>query len=41
MTENDDSELKIDKKAWLIWTIIIVILVIWGQIAFLITLMNL
>ena len=41
MTENDDNELKIDKKTWLIWVIIIVVLVVWWQVAFLVALMNL
>ena len=38
MTENDDNELKIDKKTWLIWVIIIVFLVVWWQVAFFIAL---
>ena len=41
MTEKKDEDLKIDKKTWIIWVIIIVLLVVWWQIAFLITLSNL
>jgi hypothetical protein len=41
MTENDDNELKIDKKTWLIWVIIVTILVVWWQVAFLVALMSL
>lgn len=34
----DEKSLKIDKKNWLIWAIIIVLLVVWWEIAFLIAL---
>ena len=34
MTEKDENELKIDKKAWLLWVILIIVLVVWWQIAF-------
>jgi len=40
MTEKEE-DIKIDKKLWLFWVILIVILVVWWQIAFLIALMNL
>jgi len=38
MTENEDKDLKIDKKMWIIWVILIVILVVWWQVAFFIAL---
>ncbi len=41
MTEKKDENLKIDKKTWIIWMIIIVILVVWWEIAFLIALSKL
>lgn len=41
MTEKGDEKLKIDKKIWIIWVIIVVLLVVWWQIAFLITLSKL
>jgi hypothetical protein len=37
MTEKED-DIKIDKKLWLFWVILIVILVVWWQIAFFIAL---
>lgn len=37
----DKEEIKIDKKTWLIWAIIIVLLVVGWQIAFLIALSKL
>ena len=41
MTEKKDENLKIDKKTWIIWMVIIVILVVWWEIAFLIALSKL
>jgi hypothetical protein len=41
MEEKKDVDLKIDKKKWIIWMIIITILVVWWQIAFLIALSKL
>ena len=38
MTEKNDENLKIDKKTWIIWMVIIVILVVWWEIAFLVAL---
>jgi len=38
MAENEDRDLKIDKKMWIIWVILIVILVVWWQVAFFIAL---
>ena len=38
MSEKDEKHLKIDKKTWIIWVIIIVLLVVWWEIAFLIAL---
>lgn len=40
MTEKEE-DIKIDKKLWLFWVILIVILVVGWQIAFLVALMNL
>ena len=34
----DEKSLKIDKRTWIIWAIIIVLLVVWWEIAFLIAL---
>lgn len=41
MYSKKDEDLKIDKKIWTIWTIIIVLLVVWWQIAFLLALTKL
>jgi len=41
MTEDRKEEIKIDKKTWIIWVIIIVLLVVWWEIAFLIALSKL
>ena len=41
MEEKKDVDLKIDKKKWITWMIIITILVVWWQIAFLIALSKL
>ena len=41
MEEKNVVDLKIDKKKWIIWMIIITILVVWWQIAFLIALSKL
>ena len=41
MTEDRKEEIRIDKKAWIIWVIIIVLLVVWWEIAFLIALSGL
>ena len=41
MTEDRKEETRIDKKAWIIWVIIIVLLVVWWEIAFLIALSRL
>ena len=41
MTEKKDEHLKIDKKTWIIRMIIIVILIVWWEIAFLIALSKL
>ena len=38
MAEKEDKNLEIDKKTWLIWVIIIVILIVWWEIVFLIAL---
>ena len=38
MTEKNDENLKIDKKTWIVWMVIIVILVVWWEIAFLVAL---
>ena len=38
MTKKKDENLKIDKKAWIIWMVIIVILIVWWETAFLIAL---
>lgn len=45
MTENnegikieEDEDIKINKKLWLFWVILIVVLVVWWQIAFFIAL---
>jgi hypothetical protein len=36
--DKDEKSLKIDKKNWLIWAIIVVLLIVWWEIAFLIAL---
>ena len=41
MTEKKDENLKIDKKTWIIWMVIIVLFVVWWEIAFLIALSKL
>ena len=41
MTEDRKEEIRIDKKTWIIWVIIIVLLVVWWEIAFLIALSKL
>ncbi len=41
MTEDRKEEIRIDKKTWIIWVIIIVLLVVWWEIAFLIALSGL
>lgn len=41
MTEKKDKDLKIDKKTWIIWVIIIVLFVVGWEIAFLIALSKL
>ena len=41
MTDKKDENLKIDKKTGIIWVIIIVLLVVWWEIAFLIALSKL
>ncbi len=41
MTEKKDENLKIDKKTWIIRVIIIVLLIVWWEIAFLIALSRL
>ena len=38
MIEKKDNDVKIDKKTWIIWVIIIVLLVVGWQIAFFIAL---
>ncbi len=41
MVEKEDKNLEIDKKTWIIWMVIIVILIVWWEIAFLIALSKL
>jgi len=41
MVEKKVEDLKIDKKMWIIWMIVIVLLVVWWEIAFLIALSGL
>ncbi len=38
MSEKGDNNLKMDKKTWLIRVIIIVVLIVWWEIAFLVAL---
>ena len=41
MTEKKNDDIKIDKKTWIIWVIIIVLLIVWWEIAFLVALSKL